>query len=158
MARAGMPAAAAAAVTSGSLAAPSSIEYSVCTCRCTKESDGGVLTGGGAPQWSRLPVAGEAAGDRRGRPAVRTGGGTGLRRYGLGRYGLGRCSDPRTANGLLRGSDRTCLRTAGPIHEGPPAPHHSPARGGSLQGAAQSRRRIVTCAMPASSYSSPTAL
>src|SRR3954466_955445 len=73
-----MPAAAAAAVTSGSLAAPSSIEYSVCTCRCTKESDGVVLTGGGAPQWSRLPATGEAAGDRRGRPAVRTG-----RRYGV---------------------------------------------------------------------------
>src|SRR4051812_49873590 len=47
-----MPCAAAAAVTSGSLAAPSSIEYSVWTCRCANES---VLTGGGAPQWSRVP-------------------------------------------------------------------------------------------------------
>src|SRR6476661_7426031 len=35
-----MPCSAAALVTSGSLAAPSSIEYSVCTCRCTNESDG----------------------------------------------------------------------------------------------------------------------
>src|SRR3954469_4903020 len=34
-----MPCAAAAFVTSGSLAAPSSMEYSVCTCRWTKESD-----------------------------------------------------------------------------------------------------------------------
>src|SRR3954465_12504959 len=47
-----MPCAAAAAVTSGSLAAPSSIEYSVWTCRCANES---VLTGGGAPQWSCVP-------------------------------------------------------------------------------------------------------
>src|SRR3954466_4042551 len=47
-----MPCAAAATVTSGSLAAPSSIEYSVWTCRCANES---VLTGGGAPQWSCVP-------------------------------------------------------------------------------------------------------
>src|SRR4029450_184900 len=65
-----MPWAAAAAVTSGSFAAPSSIEYSVCTWRCANESDpadrGVLLTGGGAPQgsWGR---------DRRGRPAVRQG-------------------------------------------------------------------------------------
>src|SRR3982751_666132 len=53
MASAGMPWAAAAAVTSGSLAAPSSIEYSVWTCRCAIESV--LLTGGGAPQWSCVP-------------------------------------------------------------------------------------------------------
>src|SRR3954466_7156207 len=47
-----MPWGAAAAVPSGSLAAPSSIEYSVWTCRCANES---VLTGGGAPQWSYVP-------------------------------------------------------------------------------------------------------
>src|SRR5215218_8733029 len=54
MARAGIPWAAAAAVTSGSLAAPSNIEYSVWTCRCANESDG-LLTGGRAPQWSCVP-------------------------------------------------------------------------------------------------------
>src|SRR3954447_1734999 len=78
-----MPAAAAAAVTSGSLAAPSSIEYSVCTCRCTKESDGVVLTGavllsGRAcpPPAKRRATGGE---DRQ----CGRGGGTGLRRYGV---------------------------------------------------------------------------
>src|SRR3954465_13720834 len=56
-----MPCSAAALVTSGSLAAPSSIEYSVCTCRCAKESDPAVrgdaalLTGGRAPRWSCVP-------------------------------------------------------------------------------------------------------
>src|SRR3954470_23887041 len=50
-----MPCSAAALVTSGSLAAPSSIEYSVCTCRCAKESDGALLTGGRAPRWSCVP-------------------------------------------------------------------------------------------------------
>src|SRR4051812_22821932 len=50
-----MPCSAAALVTSGSLAAPSSIEYSVCTCRCAKESEGALLTGGRAPQWSCVP-------------------------------------------------------------------------------------------------------
>src|SRR3954454_17732440 len=47
-----MPSAAAALVTSPSLAAPSSIEYSVCTCRCTKFSEAGVLTVRGAPHGS----------------------------------------------------------------------------------------------------------
>src|SRR5438445_13265792 len=61
MASAGMPCSAAARVTSGSFAAPSSIEYSVCTCRCTKESFPGLeagvalLTGGRAPRWSCVP-------------------------------------------------------------------------------------------------------
>src|SRR3954470_12506656 len=50
-----MPCSAAALVTSGSFAAPSSIEYSVCTCRCTNESDDGVLTGVGAPHGSCVP-------------------------------------------------------------------------------------------------------
>src|SRR6476619_6354274 len=63
-----MPCAAAAAVTSGSLAAPSSIEYSVWTWRCANESDE-LLTGGGTPQWSCVPGReGAPAGDRRGRP------------------------------------------------------------------------------------------
>src|SRR3954447_10179128 len=63
-----MPWAAAAAVTSGSLAAPSSIEYSVWTCRCANESDE-LFTGGGTPQWSCVPGReGAPAGDRRGRP------------------------------------------------------------------------------------------
>src|SRR4051812_17120050 len=53
-----MPCSAAALVTSGSLAAPSSMEYSVCTCRCTNESfDGLLLTG--VPRWrSSGPFAG----------------------------------------------------------------------------------------------------
>src|SRR4029453_8744440 len=53
IASAGMPCSAAAFVTSGSLAAPSSIEYSVWTCRCANESV--LLTGDGAPQWSCVP-------------------------------------------------------------------------------------------------------
>src|SRR3954468_16431848 len=89
-----MPAAAAAAVTSGSFAAPSSIEYSVCTCRCTNESDG-LLTGGGTPQWSCVPG---------GRELHRATGGEDTVRW----------VDPRIAEGLLRGSDRTCLLTPGP--------------------------------------------
>src|SRR5690348_10616472 len=51
-----MPYSAAALVTSGSLAAPSSIEYSVCTWRWANES--AVLTGGRAPQWSCVPAVG----------------------------------------------------------------------------------------------------
>src|SRR3954447_16390111 len=66
-----MPCSAAALVTSGSFAAPSSIEYSVCTCRCTKESDEpGLLTGGRTPQWSCVPDRGRSGG----RPAGKTGG------------------------------------------------------------------------------------
>src|SRR3954454_10423549 len=53
IARAGIPCSAAAFVTSGSLAAPSSIEYSVCTCRWTNES--ALVTGGRAPRWSCVP-------------------------------------------------------------------------------------------------------
>src|SRR3712207_9563422 len=64
---------AAALVTSGSLAAPSSIEYSVCTCRCTNESDDGVLTGLGAPHGSCVPGRRGSGG----RPAGGTRGGTG---------------------------------------------------------------------------------
>src|SRR5215218_695589 len=90
-----MPAAAAAAVTSGSLAAPSSIEYSVCTCRWTNESDG-LLTGGRAPQWSCVPGGGKLQQATGGEDAVRW-------------------VDPRIAEGVLRGSDRTCLLTCGPI-------------------------------------------
>src|SRR6201747_1113212 len=75
-----MPSSAAALVTSPSLAAPSSIEYSVCTCRCTKFSaaddrGAGLLTVRGAPHGScsRLPTRGGQGrrvvlGDRRGRP------------------------------------------------------------------------------------------
>src|SRR5438309_7762460 len=73
MASAGMPCSAAALVTSGSFAAPSSIEYSVCTCRCTNESDAGrpvlLLTGGRAPQRSYVPAGGGSGG----RPAGKTG-------------------------------------------------------------------------------------
>src|SRR3954447_25867107 len=54
IASAGIPCSAAALVTSGSFAAPSSIEYSVCTCRCAKESDE-LLTDGRAPRWSCVP-------------------------------------------------------------------------------------------------------
>src|SRR5947209_12691166 len=90
-----MPCSAAALVTSGSLAAPSSIEYSVCTCRCTNESDGALLTGGRAPQWSCVP-------DRR---LIRRATGGEDRRC---RISVGGAADPRTAEGLLRGSDRTC--------------------------------------------------
>src|SRR3712207_9106095 len=61
---------AAALVTSGSLAAPSSIEYSVCTCRCTNESDDGVLTFVGAPHGSCVPGRRGSGG----RPAGKTGG------------------------------------------------------------------------------------
>src|SRR3954465_15146112 len=72
MASAGMPWAAAAAVTSPSLAAPSSIEYSVCTCRCTKDSADDVpvlLTG-------TVLLRGVPArrGDAGGRPVGKTGG------------------------------------------------------------------------------------
>src|SRR4051812_50217098 len=104
-----MPAAAAAAVTSGSFAAPSSIEYSVCTCRWANESDG-LLTGGRTPQWSCVPG---------GRELHRaTGGGDPVR-------GI----DPRIFEGLHRGADRTCLAPRGPIGHirpvrlrGPPPP------------------------------------
>src|SRR3954449_6050068 len=75
MASAGIPCSAAALVTSGSFAAPSSIEYSVCTCRCAKESDG-LLTGGRAPRWSCVP-------DRR--CVRRATGGEDRRRCALGR-------------------------------------------------------------------------
>src|SRR5438270_3860805 len=67
---------AAALVTACSFAAPSSIEYSVCTCRFAKESDG-LLTGGRAPQWSNLPTDGTPAGDRWGRPALQCSGSEG---------------------------------------------------------------------------------
>src|SRR4051794_23331030 len=63
-----MPAAAAAAVTSGSFAAPSSIEYSVWTCRCTNESEGVLLTGGAAPQGRACPAGRNSTG----RPAGKT--------------------------------------------------------------------------------------
>src|SRR5215213_7029717 len=68
-----MPWAAAAAVTSGSFAAPSSIEYSVWTCRCAKESEDGVLLTGGLCSSVVVPArpAEAPAGDRWGRPAVR---------------------------------------------------------------------------------------
>src|SRR3954447_5476253 len=67
-----MPWAAAAAVTSPSLAAPSSIEYSVCTCRCTKDSADDVpllLTG-----TVLLRVVPARRGDAGGRPVGKTGG------------------------------------------------------------------------------------
>src|SRR4051812_49970683 len=67
-----MPWAAAAAVTSPSLAAPSSIEYSVCTCRCTKDSADDVpllLTGA-----VLLRVVPARRGDAGGRPVGKTGG------------------------------------------------------------------------------------
>src|SRR5215218_2529892 len=67
-----MPWAAAAAVTSPSLAAPSSIEYSVCTCRCTKFSADDVallLTG-----TVLLRVVPARRGDAGGRPVGKTGG------------------------------------------------------------------------------------
>src|SRR5688500_16225725 len=69
-----MPCAAAAAVTSGSFAAPSSIEYSVWTCRCTNESDSAdreltvLLTGGAAPQGRACPAGRNSSG----RPAGKT--------------------------------------------------------------------------------------
>src|SRR5215217_1797643 len=66
-----MPWAAAAAVTSPSLAAPSSIEYSVCTCRCTKDSAVDVpllLTG-----TVLLRVVPARRGDAGGRPVGKTG-------------------------------------------------------------------------------------
>src|SRR3712207_9391764 len=68
-----MPWAAAAAVTSGSLAAPSSIEYSVWTCRWAKES---LLTDGRAPRWSCVPGRqglrrATGGGDRRARAPAR---------------------------------------------------------------------------------------
>src|SRR6476469_4567176 len=100
-----MPAAAAAAVTSGSFAAPSSIEYSVCTCRWTNESDG-LLTGGGTPQSSCVPD---------GRELPRATGGEDTVRW----------VDPRIAEGVLRGSDRTCLVT--PDGSVTPASGQSPA-------------------------------
>src|SRR5687767_12393041 len=70
MASAGMPCAAAAAVTSGSFAAPSSIEYSVCTCRCTNDSLlAGLLT------WAvLLRVVPARRGDAGRRPVGKTGG------------------------------------------------------------------------------------
>src|SRR5215203_5198392 len=120
-----MPCSAAAAVTSGSLAAPSSIEYSVCTCRCANESV--LLTGGGAPQWSCVPRPG-CSGRR---PVGKTGGRSG---GCVSRVAGVRCPDPRTRRGLLRGSDRTCLVTGGPQQD--PCPHLSQARGGALQGGA----------------------
>src|SRR3712207_9195499 len=84
---------AAALVTSGSLAAPSSIEYSVCTCRCTNESDDGVLTFVGAPHGSCVPgrrgSGGRPAGEtRRSRgPAGGAGGAPCLHQRGLLRGG-----------------------------------------------------------------------
>src|SRR3954447_17780069 len=86
MASAGMPCAAAAAVTSGSLAAPSSIEYSVWTCRWANESV--LLTG---VRYSSVVVRAQPSGpwdqDDGRRPAGKTGGagravlGRGGRRY-----------------------------------------------------------------------------
>src|SRR3712207_7484902 len=90
---------AAALVTSGSFAAPASIEYSVCTWRCTNESDDGVLTGVGAPHGSCVPGRRGSGG----RPAGKTGGAV-LR--GAGR-GVTRSSHH---GGLLRGTDRRVSR------------------------------------------------
>src|SRR3954451_8944031 len=89
-----MPCSAAALVTSGSFAAPSSIEYSVCTCRCAKESDG-LVTGGRAPRWSCVP-------DRR---CVRRATGGEDRRCGGGEV-----SRSSHRGGLLRRTDRTVCR------------------------------------------------
>src|SRR3978361_1146344 len=107
MARAGMPWAAAAFVTSGSLAAPSSIEYAGCTCRCAKESDAVdrelavVLTG---VRCSSVVVRARPTGSCAQEPAGRPVGKTGVRLVRI------RCGpDSRTGRGLLRGSDRTCL-------------------------------------------------
>src|SRR5918998_5465577 len=104
MASAGMPCSAAAFVTSGSLAAPSSIEYSVWTCRCAKESDE-LVTGGRAPQWSCVP----------GRQGLRRATGGEDRRASPPERRLGFDPDPRTGSCLRRGSDRTCLIPGGPI-------------------------------------------
>src|SRR4051794_41754316 len=109
-----MPCAAAATVTSGSLAAPSSIEYSVWTCRCANES---VLTGGGAPQWSCVP------GRRgpRGRDDGQATGGGGPERSCLGAGGGGR--GPLRVGGVL--CARGGLRPAPPL---PAAPQACPQR------------------------------
>src|ERR687890_1499280 len=93
IASAGIPCSAAALVTSGSLAAPSSIEYSVCTCRCTNESDDGVLTGLGAPHGSCVPGRRGSGG----RPAGKTGG-------GVGPGGGGGGIHPPTPGGFSRGA------------------------------------------------------
>src|SRR3712207_5354239 len=167
-----MPSAAAALVTSPSLAAPSSIEYSVCTCRCTKFSDeAGLLTVRGAPHGScgRLPPAGGQGrrvvlGDRRGRPfrverALRVvlpehGAHHGRCRPGVGAVpGVSILAPPEVYPKALT----VRVPRSGPLQEGPPAPHHSHARGGTLQGASQSGRHIVTWRIPASSYSPPAA-
>src|SRR4051794_27734628 len=117
-----MPSAAAALVTSPSLAAPSSIEYSVCTCRCTKFPEAGVLTLRGAPHGScgRLFPRRE-----QGRRSIWVTGGEGRSVLLAGHEG--RCTDPRTSAVVLRGSDRTCL--GDPDHSVtavPPAPARDP--------------------------------
>src|SRR4051794_41823578 len=104
-----MPWAAAALVTSGSFAAPSSIEYSVCTCRCTNESDvDGVVTGGRAPQGSCVPGRRDPAGDRRGRPA--------------GLFGRGGALGSPPREGLPPGAGRNWLAPGGPHGHTPPPP------------------------------------
>src|SRR5689334_13027153 len=62
---AGMPISTALANRPSSLAAPSSMEYSVCTCRCTNES---LLTGGALPGFAGC-VAQRIRGGPRGRRA-----------------------------------------------------------------------------------------
>src|SRR4051794_22305012 len=107
-----MPCSAAALVTSGSFAAPSSIEYSVWTCRCTNESVDGVLLTVAA--CSSQVVRARPSGIRRGRPAGKTGGAVvrGVR--------AGGCPDPRTTEVYSGGPTERCLATGGPIRHGRP--------------------------------------
>src|SRR3954454_11819508 len=145
MASAGMPWAAAAAVTSGSLAAPSSIEYSVWTCRCANEDSAdrglaGLLTG---TCGSSVVVRARPAGTPDGRPAGET-------RAGASILALTEVYSEGLTGRVFSQAD----------HGRTPSPHPSQAQGGTRDGAGppQSRMTIVTCAIPASSYTSPMAV
>src|SRR4051812_35112641 len=151
-----MPSAAAALVTSPSLAAPSSIEYSVCTCRCTKFSEAGVLTLRGAPHGScgRLFPRRE-----QGRRSIWVTGGEGRSVLLAGHQG--RCTDPRTSAVVLRGSDRTCLGdpdhsvTAVPLFPARDSARRAPAS--PAQGVRRQNRGAGTCSY-SSSRSHPVRL
>ena len=133
--RAGMPSSAVRSNKSSSRAAPSSMEYSVCTCRCTKESwDPGSTSGSGAPSGACERAGRSACGSADG-----LGEGASLRRGEAARTTDSPAPEPPAA------CDRPVRRTARSRRAGAarglPAPDRSPRSRLSVMIASMTRPR-----------------